>query len=44
MAVTEHGAGRGRGAYPAICVVADRRAKRRLTATSHVRGYSESII
>jgi len=42
--VTEHGARSGHGAYPVICVVADLRARRCVTATSHVRGYSESII
>jgi len=44
MDVTEHGARSGHGAYPVICVVADRRGRRCVTATSHVRGYSESII
>jgi hypothetical protein len=42
--VTEPGARSGRGAYSVIRVVADRRARRRVTATSHVCGYSESII
>jgi hypothetical protein len=44
MGVTEPGAGSGHGAYPVICVVADRRARRRVTATSHVCGYLKSII
>jgi hypothetical protein len=44
MDLTEHGAKSGHGAYPAICVVADRRARLCVTGASHVRGYSESII
>jgi hypothetical protein len=44
MDVTEHGEMSGRGAYPEICVVADRRARRRVTATSHVCGHAESVV
>jgi hypothetical protein len=44
MAVTEHGARSGHGAYRVIRVVADRRARRCVTATSQVRAHLESII
>ena len=44
MGVTEPGARSGRGAYRVIRVVADRRARRRVTATRHACAYSGSII
>jgi len=43
MAATKHGAGSGDGAYQWIRAV-DRRARRRVAATSRSYGHSESII